>query len=645
MALLCAGAALAAAFPANASASLGAYTHAVLADHPSAFYEFAEVGAPVSFADSSGNDNTATSDGSDLTATQSPFDGSAQSLQIGDDGAQAPELTAMQGDNSRTVELWFRTTNTGDECVLSAGSQTANSSFSLCLTDGQQSFAPPPNTPGVYLQTWNADLYIPNLMLTDGNFHYIAATLSGSTVSVDVDGQIPSGFVWNGSGYSGKVAQPFTLPSQPNTTATATGIGSAGWAATFSGEIAFPAIYPSALAVDDLNAHYQAAISAGAPPVNSSPPAISGSASQGQTLIESHGSWSGAPTAYAYQWARCDSSGNGCVSISGATGQSYTITAADVGHTIRVFEDASNADGVGTTAESAATAVVPATAPGIEQVVFVHGLNASCAVAGATDYKALYDAIVRQGRGVYTFCYDHDIAFGDSKAGLAPNRCFSNTSRAESIPAAATVSREKTTSPNHIGPLFVSQNKFGVGESNDGDDQLAYDAAKLDDCLAALVRYDVRTYGQPLPIAVIGNSMGGAITRGWVQLAKSRNSPALEGVTTVMFIEGATQGSWIAAVGEGVDNSLFVGGLSNDGLLALDQIARTVAASTFHANPAGRESKIWHRSRRGTGRSSPPARRRDCTTSRCRSTSRSTSRSSCCGGTTTSAPPTSSATA
>jgi hypothetical protein len=315
-------------------------------------------------------------------------------------------------------------------------------------------------------------------------------------------------------------------------------------------------------------------------------------------LIESHGSWSGAPTAYAYQWARCDSSGNGCVSISGATGQSSTVTAADVGHTIRVFEDASDADGVGTTAESAATA----TAPGIEQVVFVHGLNASRAVAGATDYKALYDAIVRQGRGVYTFCYDHDIAFGDSKAGLAPNRCFSNTSRGESIPAAATVSREETTSPNHIGPLFVSQNKFGVGESNDGDDPLAYDAAKLDDCLAALVRYDVPIYGQALPIAVIGNSMGGAITRGWMQLAKSRNSPALEGVTTVMFIEGATQGSWIAAIGEGVDNSLFVGGLSNDGLLALDQTARTVAAGTFHANPgrAGIQDlapqSAWYRS-------------------------------------------------
>ncbi|MGH2892430.1 MAG: LamG-like jellyroll fold domain-containing protein [Solirubrobacteraceae bacterium] len=489
LALLCVTAALLA--PRAAGADQGGYAQAVLADHPSAFYEFGEAASATSFADSSGNGNIATSDGSDHTVPEGPF-GTGQSLLIGDDGAQTPQLTAMQGDNSRTVELWFRTSESADQCVFSSGSQTANSSFSLCLTDGNQGGAPPPNTPGVYLQTWNADLYIPNLTLTDAAFHYIAATLSASTVSIDVDGHTPAGFVWNGSSYSSEVAQPFTLPSLPNTTATTTGIGSAGWAASFSGEIAFAAIYPAALSVGALNAHYQAATSAGAVPVNA--------------------------------------------------------------------------------------------LPSIEQVVFVHGLNASCAVAGATDYKALYDAIVSQGRGIYTFCYDHDIAFGDANSGLSgqPNRCFSNTSRGESVPEAASVPRARTTSRDHIGPLYVSSNKFGVGESNDGDDPLAYDAAKLDDCLTALVNYDVRTYGHPLPIAVIGNSMGGAITRGWMQLAQSRNSPALEGVTTVMFIEGATQGSWIAAVGEGVDTGLLAGSPVEQ---ALDAIARQVAASSFHANP------------------------------------------------------------
>src|SRR5262249_23997318 len=76
------------------------------------------------------------------------------------------------------------------------------------------------------------------------------------------------------------------------------------------------------------------------PPVNSSPPAISGFPQQGQTLTETHGSWNGNPGSYAYQWERC--SGGSCQAIPGATDQSYTLTAYDVGQTIVVAETASN---------------------------------------------------------------------------------------------------------------------------------------------------------------------------------------------------------------------------------------------------------------------------------------------------------------
>ena len=40
-------------------------------------------------------------------------------------------------------------------------------------------------------------------------------------------------------------------------------------------------------------------------PVNSVPPAISGSAVQGQTLTSSTGTWTGSPASYVYQWQRC----------------------------------------------------------------------------------------------------------------------------------------------------------------------------------------------------------------------------------------------------------------------------------------------------------------------------------------------------
>ena len=100
------------------------------------------------------------------------------------------------------------------------------------------------------------------------------------------------------------------------------------------------------------------------PPLDTAVPSISGTPSQGQTLTESHGAWSNSPTAYTYQWEDCSPSGQICAPISGATGQTYTLTAADVGDTICVQEVASNAGAPGQPAQSALTAVVAPARPG-----------------------------------------------------------------------------------------------------------------------------------------------------------------------------------------------------------------------------------------------------------------------------------------
>jgi hypothetical protein len=97
-------------------------------------------------------------------------------------------------------------------------------------------------------------------------------------------------------------------------------------------------------------------------PSNTSPPSISGTAQEAQTLSADAGSWSGtAPISYAYQWRRCDSGGASCADIGGATGSTYALVAADVGSTIRVVVTGSNSAG-SSSASSAATAVVTAAA-------------------------------------------------------------------------------------------------------------------------------------------------------------------------------------------------------------------------------------------------------------------------------------------
>ncbi|HEY2741626.1 MAG TPA: hypothetical protein VGI69_05540, partial [Gaiellaceae bacterium] len=106
------------------------------------------------------------------------------------------------------------------------------------------------------------------------------------------------------------------------------------------------------------------ALAASGPPVNTSPPTISGTAIQGQTLTANRGSWSHRPTSYAYQWQRCNASGGSCASLAGATATSYILTGDDVGSRVRVVVTTSNSSGSGT-ANSALTAVVqgPATPP------------------------------------------------------------------------------------------------------------------------------------------------------------------------------------------------------------------------------------------------------------------------------------------
>jgi hypothetical protein len=91
----------------------------------------------------------------------------------------------------------------------------------------------------------------------------------------------------------------------------------------------------------------ETAFAASSAPQNTSAPTISGQPYVGKTLTASTGGWRNSPTSYGYQWARCDSKGNNCNQISGATTKTYVPTSADVNHTLEVWVTATN--GAGTT--------------------------------------------------------------------------------------------------------------------------------------------------------------------------------------------------------------------------------------------------------------------------------------------------------
>src|SRR5207244_8454491 len=91
-------------------------------------------------------------------------------------------------------------------------------------------------------------------------------------------------------------------------------------------------------------------------PANKAPPSISGTPREGQTLSEAHGEWTNNPTSFAYQWQQCDSPGNNCLPISGATSQSYVLVARKSGDQGKGAETATNAGGQRHPAQPRATA-------------------------------------------------------------------------------------------------------------------------------------------------------------------------------------------------------------------------------------------------------------------------------------------------
>lgn len=65
------------------------------------------------------------------------------------------------------------------------------------------------------------------------------------------------------------------------------------------------------------------------PPVNTVPPAVTGTTVVGQTLSTTDGTWTGSPASFTYQWQRDDHGGGSYSNIGGATANTYVLVDAD----------------------------------------------------------------------------------------------------------------------------------------------------------------------------------------------------------------------------------------------------------------------------------------------------------------------------
>jgi hypothetical protein len=160
-------------------------------------------------------------------------------------------LPALVGAHSRTVELTFRTTMAGVQTLFDAGEPRTGEKFRIALADAAGAPQATARGPGLYVQLWDADLYVVHPGLSDGRTHHIAVALDRQAAAITVDNEPVRAQVWDGSNYTPPLEAPYPLPLRPATAATAVLIeaGQADgsrWARSFEGTIAGLRIRPTA---------------------------------------------------------------------------------------------------------------------------------------------------------------------------------------------------------------------------------------------------------------------------------------------------------------------------------------------------------------------------------------------------------------
>jgi alpha-tubulin suppressor-like RCC1 family protein len=214
------------------------------------------------------------------------------------------------------------------------------------------------------------------------------------------------------------------------------------------------------------------------------------------------------------------------------------------------------------------------TIPDLRQVVFVHGIGGN-----AADYEAHY-ALPYPKQTWQKLAVPMENQYGagfkiwsmwQDRAYAMPNSDPDHTAYPPCDPS------KMPPADQDIGSLPPNTPSLSVN-SCDSQSEFAYSAAQLDDDLSA--------YNQP--IALIANSQGGAITRGWLALAQLRDLKGSGGsdvgfhnVDTIFFLQGAQQGSWLAGT-----DQILAHDPGGGAKLEQDIIQPDVLYSTFNLNTA-----------------------------------------------------------
>jgi hypothetical protein len=321
-----------------------AYNAQVLADAPLIYWKLEETSG-TAFADSSGNGRNGTFSTSQVQRNQSSLlnstpAGKAALLPASTINTigQATVGDLTTGRSGLTFEAWIRF----------GGALPTSSSHSILTMNGNQ---------GLGVTVTNNIAYL--------GFR-VNLNNSSSSTTVPSSTAIALGQTYHYVGVIEDLGSSVQIRQYVNGELVGTSTSSASdilaWAATtasignsnrvYSLQIDEPAIYGAALSPARIQAHYD--VGSAFLLENTSAPTITGTATVGQTLSSSTGTWSGtAPSSYAYAWESSDTGTSGWSAISGATSGSYSPVSTDAGKYLRSTVTATNILGPATSSSSA----------------------------------------------------------------------------------------------------------------------------------------------------------------------------------------------------------------------------------------------------------------------------------------------------
>jgi hypothetical protein len=314
-----------------------------------------------SYSGSGGNWNDLSGQGSNFTlsATAPAFINTApknfQLTKSNSGGTFFSGSNSWLGGQDFTVSAWIKTTNVGSGTshwtqmhVMSAESGGLADDWGFGVDgNGKISFGTGGGSDLTYASTSSVNT---------GNWVMVTATRTNSTGAVRI---YVNGSIQTNSGSTGNANRTLT-----SNATLKIGAGDDG-GSTFGGNIGavygYNAVLTDAQVLENYNSTMATYGYSPPTPANSVAPTISGTTTFGQVLTTTTGTWSNSPTSYNYQWSRAATSGGSYANISGATGSTYTLVAADVGQYLKSTVTAINGSGSAATTSSATAQIAKAT--------------------------------------------------------------------------------------------------------------------------------------------------------------------------------------------------------------------------------------------------------------------------------------------